>query len=321
MNFNFTPSSMHYNLLSKTLLSLTIITLTSLTFAQETRNLNSNSSLQQEPLQNVGISNIETRYLYTISTDNSHNLRNFVLAFIRPQHGGPVYHIYDLSFLANGTHHLVLGIEESENYSSLEMLQEIKVILAEMPAIWLSQMHFLIIRNAPHFTFKHGEFKHIVYQNTPDHKNKLQKLQQDFPQLLPKIEGEDKVYFAIQIYFHYPEDTNDIPTYREGAKSAMQHELGHLIAYIYYGSPYPDQDWKTAVLTDNSPILNISVDISEYNDHLFHQDFAEAVAIYLQTQNTLNDDNPIRETSPAEVYPHRFAILDKIMDTSTSQRH
>ena len=218
--------------------------------------------------------------LESTPTYNNHNLRNFVLALIEPQRGGPTYRIYDISFSTDKTNHLLLGIQETEEHSPLDVFQEVKTILGEMPIRWLSQAHFIIIEKGYPFA-SHGEFKDISYQNTSNPENRHQKIQQMFPQLSPRIEGrqQDRTYFAIQISLHhssYPKNTGNTSTYRESAINTVRHEIGHLVAYIYYGSVYVDQEWQNAVIRDGTPARNIkNIDISKYDDKLFSEDFAE----------------------------------------------
>ena len=84
----------------------------------------------------------------------------------------------------------------------------------------------------------------------------------------------------------------------------FQHEIGHAMAWAYYGSLEPDINWLKAALTDNKPVSLAGYDKRE--------DFAEAMRAYLATEGGLQDPAQQRK-----VLFHRFKILDKILQVDT----
>ena len=79
----------------------------------------------------------------------------------------------------------------------------------------------------------------------------------------------------------------------------FHHELGHAIAAKNYGSFWPGPEWVLAATRDG-------LTISDYGSTSIDEDFAEAVALYLETEAGLKAPKVRRD------YSHRFKILDQI---------
>ena len=78
----------------------------------------------------------------------------------------------------------------------------------------------------------------------------------------------------------------------------LRHELGHVMAFDFFGNYVPDSRWIEATRADGKKIFDI-VEISPA------EDFAEAFALYLDQKK--NHRARLK-------YPHRFQILDKIIE-------
>ncbi len=217
--------------------------------------------------QHVGESNIRTRELYTLFVADL--TLGYFLQDIRMQYACDIdipeelpfndtcYHIYDVSFLANGQQKsLILAVEESREHSSSEILQEVRAILGKMPERWLSEVHFIKIKREVDSHRNRGEFLASSSSFIPDFNESLENtwLQQMFPQLSPRVINNDDsgiaylIYNAIQVDFYY--DFQDA-RYRAKATQTMRHELGHLIAR-HPGSGYSSQEWHDAIVRDGT---------------------------------------------------------------------
>ena len=286
-------------------------------FAQEAIDLELSKLMEA---QNVGESNINTRELYTMPTSNL-GLRYLFndLQYASDVHDVdyPRYRLYDASFLANGRQKsLVLGIEESEEYPSSEILQEVKSVLGEMPERWLSEVHFIMIKREMDPIKVYGEFKTFSEAFIPDC-TECDWLRQVFPQLSPRVINNNYggilfVHNTIQVNLYYSQDARESTSARAKATETMRHELGHLIARRPdYG--YSSQEWYDAIVKDGTLNYDIGRRVSEYSDLDIEQDFAETVAIYLATYRGFSNDPYINEPEAATDNLHRFAILDRIM--------
>ena len=94
----------------------------------------------------------------------------------------------------------------------------------------------------------------------------------------------------------------------------FQHEIGHAMAWAYYGSAIPD--WHLAV-SDKRWFKAIEADntmVSPYGETKIEEDFAEAMRAYLATEGGLQD--PVRQR---KILFHRFKILDEILQVDTRQ--
>ena len=305
--------------------SLFIYSFTLPSFAQEAMDIDLELSKLMET-EHVGESNIRTRELYTLFVADLelgyflNDIRRQYTCDIDIQEELPLndtcYHIYDVSFLANGQQKsLILAVEESREHSSSEILQEVRAVLGKMPERWLSEVHFIKIKKEIDPYRSRGEFLSSSSSFIPDFNERSENtwLQQMFPQLSPRVINDDGngivylIYNTIQVNFYY--DFQDA-RYRARATQTMRHELGHLIATS--GSGYSSEEWHDAIVRDGTSAYGRIRSSEDDRDFDIEQDFAHTVAIYLTTYRGFYDNVPFHP-EPKIKYRHRFAILDRIM--------
>ena len=293
--------------------------------AQEEMDLELSRLMEAE---HVGESNIRTRELYTMSMINistidlgTHNLREFIYDVWQAldcrdndHNSYSCYRFYDVSFLVDGQQKsLVLVIEESEEHSPSEILREVKAILGKMPKRWLSEVHFIKIKRQMNPNVRQGQFESFISSQLPSW------VEERFPQLSPRVIRDrhgfiNHIHNAIQVHFHY--SSQDRKEEVSDATQTMRHELGHLIAR-HPESGYSSQEWYDAIVKDDTSAYGGIPDPDDSSDDfLFHieQDFAETVNIYLTTyRGSYADPYLINSRRAKTDFPHRFAILDRIM--------
>ena len=305
--------------------------LPALTFTQEEIDLELSKLMEA---QNIGESNLRIRQLHILPMlygtprriGNFLNEMHSLYSRGQPPYSYDVnddriitYRIYNVSFLANGQQEsLILGIEESKKHSSAEILQEVRVILGRMPARWLSEVHFIRIRKKLHRTEMRGWF--LSFSNPVISNDNSSFWQQMFPQPSSATSDSGIIYSVlntIQVNLYYSSESRA----RTGATATitMRHELGHLIAkYPRFG--YSTQDWFDAIMKDGRKLVSTYVDdtsvftvVGDFNKRVIEEDFARTVSIYLTTYRGFYDDPYLDKPDAATDYPHRFAILDRIM--------
>ncbi len=122
-----------------------------------------------------------------------------------------------------------------------------------------------------------------------------------FPSLLPPKKGEVEAEIMEMVF----PDTKRRPfvmlyplsMYQSHSRLVhiLRHELGHVMAYDFYGNYIPDSYWTEAMAADNAKVSN-------YGEESPAEDFAEAFRVYLEDENA------------RLLLPHRFQILDEIFE-------
>lgn len=291
-------------------------------FAQEVIDLELSRLMEAE---HVGESNIRTRELHTISMISEKTIVNLFYNIESASECNDAddtcYRTYEVSFLVNGQERfLVLIIEESKEHSSSEILQDVRAILGQMPARWLSEVHFIVIKRQSDPDLDQGEFKN--FQIAPPGSEWCLRYcdwQERFPQLSPRVININHpytdfafLYNTIQVHLYYSQDGREsTDDYRAQGARIMRHELGHLIAR-QPGSEYSSQEWYDAIVEDETFAYG-TID-STSDDFDLEQDFAETVSIYLTTYRGFYYNGYRFSYTDAKIkYHHRFAILDRIM--------
>ena len=101
------------------------------------------------------------------------------------------------------------------------------------------------------------------------------------------------------MYFFAREYSTQLQNNHYLTYSTTAHEMGHLISQYLYGK-YVPPGWKDAIRLDNLMVSN-------YGNTSAAEDFAETVALYLQSYGGFTKELTLRKG-----YTHRFKLLDQI---------
>lgn len=92
-----------------------------------------------------------------------------------------------------------------------------------------------------------------------------------------------------------------------GRAQIMAHELGHIVAARRFGTTKPPEGYAFGKQRDG-------VKVSSYGENSLDEDFAEAMAVYIQTEGGL------RQPELLEKFRGRFAFLDDVLGMGPRQR-
>ncbi len=192
-------------------------------------------------------------------------------------------HHYRLWFERQNTSlHLIVpalpGKRGLADYSTLEKVQRVlqKIPLKALPSVKT------IVVNPRRYRFQERLLRGM--EDLPD----------DYQLIIPAVTEIDSQKRA---HIHlFPSWTSQPYAFQ---LNDFRHELGHAVAVKNYGSSWPGPNWVLAATRDN-------LTISDYGSTSIDEDFAEAVALYLETEAGTKAPKVRRN------YSHRFEILDKI---------
>ena len=160
-------------------------------------------------------------------------------------------------------------------------LNKVQKVLEKIPLKVLANVKTIVV-NPRRFRYQERFFR------------KLEELPDDYQRAISAVTEVDS---QERIHIHlFPAWVNQPHAFQ---LDDLRHELGHAVAVKHFGNFWPGADWFLAATKDNRTI-------SDYASTDLDEDFADAVALYLETEAGTKAPKVRRE------YSHRFKILDEI---------